>query len=178
MTQYNPDLYDFRSVRNLCSGSWSSRSLLLQLLVHLIPVCCQKGQQRSSTCAGIVINPDVTSMADAHEGAGGINTHGVLPAGSASLQRTHQYLEEKRGRRREGEGEREKERGRRREEDNTAELDEILLSQFIFRPVTFNYLQIHLEIYLLVFFIKTSIYRQLCHRDELTFMLKKNSLVD
>lgn len=32
------------------------------------------------TCAGIVIDPDVARMADAHEGAGGVNTHGVLPA--------------------------------------------------------------------------------------------------
>lgn len=32
------------------------------------------------TCAGIVIDPDVARMADAHEGAGGVNAHGVLPA--------------------------------------------------------------------------------------------------
>lgn len=32
------------------------------------------------TCAGIVIDPDVARMADAHEGAGGVNTHGVLSA--------------------------------------------------------------------------------------------------
>ncbi len=38
-----------------------------------------KGQEEL-TCAGIVIDPDVARMADAHEGAGGVNTHGVLPA--------------------------------------------------------------------------------------------------
>ena len=32
------------------------------------------------TCAGIVIDPDVTCMADAHEGARSVNAHGVLPA--------------------------------------------------------------------------------------------------
>lgn len=32
------------------------------------------------TCAGIVIDPDVARMADAHEGARGVNAHGVLPA--------------------------------------------------------------------------------------------------
>lgn len=31
-------------------------------------------------CAGIVVDPDVTCVADAHEGAGGVNTHGVLSA--------------------------------------------------------------------------------------------------
>lgn len=30
------------------------------------------------TCAGVVIDPDVASVADAHEGAGGVDTHGVL----------------------------------------------------------------------------------------------------
>lgn len=41
------------------------------------------GRQRVNkglTCAGIVIDPDVACMADAHEGAGGVNTHGVLSA--------------------------------------------------------------------------------------------------
>lgn len=32
------------------------------------------------TCAGIVVDPDVARMADAHEGAGGVNAHGVLSA--------------------------------------------------------------------------------------------------
>lgn len=32
------------------------------------------------TCAGIVIDPDVARMADAHKGTGGVNAHGVLPA--------------------------------------------------------------------------------------------------
>lgn len=31
-------------------------------------------------CAGVVIDPDVARMADAHEGARGVNAHGVLPA--------------------------------------------------------------------------------------------------
>lgn len=32
------------------------------------------------TCAGIVVDPDVARVADAHEGAGGVDAHGVLSA--------------------------------------------------------------------------------------------------
>lgn len=39
----------------------------------------QKRSAKELTCAGIVIDPDVTRVADAHEGARGVNAHGVLP---------------------------------------------------------------------------------------------------
>lgn len=39
-----------------------------------------KRTAQKHTCAGIVIDPDVSHMADAHEGARGVNAHGVLPA--------------------------------------------------------------------------------------------------
>lgn len=39
-----------------------------------------KRSAQELTCAGIVIDPDVARMADAHEGARGVNAHGVLPA--------------------------------------------------------------------------------------------------
>lgn len=38
------------------------------------------GSTEGLTCAGIVIDPDVAGVADAHEGAWGVNTHGVLSA--------------------------------------------------------------------------------------------------
>lgn len=38
------------------------------------------GSAEGLTCAGIVIDPDVARVADAHEGAGGVHTHGVLSA--------------------------------------------------------------------------------------------------
>lgn len=37
------------------------------------------GPAEELTCAGIVVDPDITRMADAHEGARGVNAHGVLP---------------------------------------------------------------------------------------------------
>ena len=40
----------------------------------------KRGPAEELTCAGIVIDPDVARMADAHEGARGVNAHGVLPA--------------------------------------------------------------------------------------------------
>lgn len=39
-----------------------------------------KRSAQELTCAGIVIDPDVARTADAHEGARGVNAHGVLPA--------------------------------------------------------------------------------------------------
>lgn len=36
--------------------------------------------EKELTCAGIVIDPDVASVADAHEGSRGVNAHGVLSA--------------------------------------------------------------------------------------------------
>lgn len=39
-----------------------------------------RGAAPRLTCAGVVIDPDVARMADAHEGAGGVDAHGVLPA--------------------------------------------------------------------------------------------------
>lgn len=50
--------------------------------VSAFPTCVSpvKRAAEELTCAGIVIDPDVARMADAHEGARGINTHGVLPA--------------------------------------------------------------------------------------------------
>lgn len=70
------------STQKGCSGSWSSqrwsngsaRSTWFQ------PVKKKKGPAEQLTCAGIVIDPDVARMADAHEGARGVNAHGVLPA--------------------------------------------------------------------------------------------------
>lgn len=46
----------------------------------LTPFQPVRGSTEGLTCAGIVIDPDVACMADAHEGAGGVNTHGVLSA--------------------------------------------------------------------------------------------------
>jgi len=43
----------------------------------LLPV---KRPEEELTCAGIVIDPDVACVADAHEGTRGVNTHGVLSA--------------------------------------------------------------------------------------------------
>lgn len=47
--------------------------------------CLAKGQREGCeegklTCAGIVIDPDEARTADAHEGAGRVDAHGVLPA--------------------------------------------------------------------------------------------------
>lgn len=39
-----------------------------------------EGQKVELTCAGIVIDPDVAGVADAHEGTRGVNTHGVFSA--------------------------------------------------------------------------------------------------
>lgn len=71
---------DAQSQNGRC-GSWSSQSRGRQKTV-LSPLDCNppKRSAEELTCAGIVINPDVARMADAHEGAGGVNTHGVLPA--------------------------------------------------------------------------------------------------
>jgi hypothetical protein len=37
-------------------------------------------QKKELTCAGVVIDPDVSPVTDAHEGSGGVDTHSVLPA--------------------------------------------------------------------------------------------------
>lgn len=39
-----------------------------------------KRPEEELTCAGIVIDPDVACVADAHEGSWGVNTHGVFSA--------------------------------------------------------------------------------------------------
>ena len=40
----------------------------------------RRGEVWALTCTGVVIDPDVARVADAHEGAGCVHTHGVLPA--------------------------------------------------------------------------------------------------
>jgi len=40
----------------------------------------QGGGAWALTCTGVVIDPDVARVADAHEGAGRVHAHGVLPA--------------------------------------------------------------------------------------------------
>lgn len=67
------------STQNGYSGSWSSHSQneksVFSTWFQLV-----KRPAEELTCAGIVIDPDVARMADAHEGARGVNAHGVLPA--------------------------------------------------------------------------------------------------
>lgn len=67
------------STQNGCSGSWSSwsQNKISTFSTWFQPV---KRSAQELTCAGIVIDPDVARMADAHEGARGVNAHGVLPA--------------------------------------------------------------------------------------------------
>lgn len=67
------------STQNGCSGSWSSQSQNKNSVfcTWFQPV---KRPAAELTCAGIVIDPDVARMADAHEGARGVNAHGILPA--------------------------------------------------------------------------------------------------
>lgn len=36
--------------------------------------------EEALTCAGVVVDPDVARVADAHEGTRGVNAHGVLSA--------------------------------------------------------------------------------------------------
>lgn len=49
---------------------WAESKLVVQLNVA--------NMERCLTCAGVIIDPDVARVADAHEGARGVDTHGVL----------------------------------------------------------------------------------------------------
>lgn len=49
------------------------------MCIFLIARPCKRPEEEL-TCAGIVIDPDVACVADAHEGSRGVNTHGVFSA--------------------------------------------------------------------------------------------------
>lgn len=61
-------------------NQWQNKKSTPWLDSHLAKGQCEEREEEELTCAGIVIDPDEASMANAHEGARRVDAHSVLPA--------------------------------------------------------------------------------------------------